>query len=78
MNWKPNSVNFFMSCLAVFAIIGLFHFMIFTFNAIATQDYFDIIISSFTIAMIYIISLDEVSRDVTKHKRQSKSSKRHR
>ena len=72
MNWKPRFINLFMSCTLIFAIIGISNFIDFTIKAFSTLNTFNIIIVLFILAVIYILSLDEVKRDATKHKRQSK------
>jgi len=78
MNWKPRFINLFMSCMLIFAVVGIFYFIDFTITAFSTLNAFNIVIVLFTLAVIYILSLDEVNRDVKGNKRQSKSSKRHR
>jgi len=78
MNWKPRFINLFMSCMLVFAVIGIFNFMDFTIKAFSTLNVFNIIIILFVLSLIYILSLDEVKKDVKRNKRQPKSSKRHR
>lgn len=78
MNWKPRFINLFMSCMLVFAVIGIFNFIDFTIKAIMMGNVFNIIIVLFVLSLIYILSLDEVNKDVKRNKRQSKSSKRHR
>ena len=78
MKWKLRFINLFMSSMLIFAVIGIFNFVDFTIKAFSALDVFNIIIVLFTLAVIYILSLDEVNRDVKGNKRQSKSSKRHR
>lgn len=77
MNWKPRFINLFMSCMLIFAVIGISNFIDFTIKAFSTLNTFNIIIVLFILAIIYILSLDEVKRDVKGNKRQSESSKRH-
>lgn len=78
MNWKPRTINLTISCLFIFSLIGLFHFIDFAINAFILENFTNIIIVLLTLFVIYILSLDEVNKDVKRNKRQSKSSKRHR